>query len=102
MDFDCDGLMKVYPNQTWSPPSPLLGAEEFDPREHRQPTGFVLALLCLIRAANAAAGIRFLPLPRLPFLPNKGAGYRCSHGQFDGFPEETIKKCFASTSSSRP
>lgn len=73
MDFDCDGLMKVYPNQTWSPPSPLLGAKEFDPREHRQPARF-LAWLRLVRAANAAAGIRFLPLPRLPFLTNKGAG----------------------------
>lgn len=67
--------------QTWSPPSPLLGAKEFDPGEDVQSIGFFTAPLGFTGAANAAAGIRLLPLPRLSFLPYEGAGDRCSHGQ---------------------
>lgn len=68
--------------QTWSSPSPLLRTKEFNPRENVQSTGFFTASFSFTGAANAAAGIRLLPLPRLPFLSYEGAGNRCSHGQF--------------------
>lgn len=76
--------------QTWSPPSPLLRPKEFHTGKDTESAGFLAAPLGLIRAANAAAGIGFLPLPRLPLLPNKGAGDRCGHCQFDGFLMEQL------------
>lgn len=82
----------VSAQQTWSSPSPLLGAKEFDPRENVKPTGFFTASFGFTGAANAAAGISLLPLPRLPFLPNEGAGNRCSHGQFGSTLEENFRR----------
>lgn len=75
--------------QTWSSPSPLLRTKEFDPGENVQSTGFFTASFGFTGAANAAAGIRLLPLPRLPFLSYEGAGNRCSHGQFGSALEKT-------------
>lgn len=68
--------------QTWSSPSPFLGTKEFDSWKNVQSTWFFTASFGFTGAANAAAGIRLLPLPRLPFLPYEGAGNRCRHSQF--------------------
>lgn len=78
----------VSAQQTWSSPSPLLGAKEFDSGENVKSTGFFTVSFGFTGAAHAAAGIGLLPLPRLPFLSDEGAGNRCGHGQFCGTPEK--------------
>lgn len=83
-----DSLVVTSAQQTWSSPPPLLGAKEFDSGEDVKSTGFLTVSFGFTGAAHAAAGIRLLPLPRLPFLPDEGAGNRRSHGQFCGTPEE--------------
>lgn len=83
-----DSLVVISAQQTWSPPPPLLGAKEFDSGEYVKSTGFLTVSFGFTGAAHAAAGIRLLPLPRLPFLPDEGAGNRRSHGQFCGTPEK--------------
>lgn len=91
-DSDKDSKPDEITQQTWPSPSPLLGAKEFDPRENVQSTGFFTASFGFTRAAYAAAGIRLLPLPRLPFLPDEGAGNRCCHGQFGSALEQTSRE----------
>lgn len=89
---DCDGsLMVTSAQQTWSSPPPLLGAKEFDSGEDVQSTGFLTVSFGFTGAAHAAAGIGLLPLPRLPFLPDEGAGNRRSHGQFCGTRRKELR-----------
>lgn len=92
LKFKCnerdDSLVVINAQQTWSSPPPLLGAKEFDSGEDVKSTGFLTVSFGFTGAAHAAAGIRLLPLPRLPFLPDEGAGNRRSHGQFCGTPEK--------------
>lgn len=68
--------------QTWSSPSPLLWAKEFDSWEDVQSAGLLTIPFGLAGAADAAAGIGLLPLPRLPLLPYEGAGNSRRHSQF--------------------
>lgn len=75
--------------QTWTSSPSLFGAKEFDSGENVEPAGFFTVSFGFTGAANAAAGIILLPLPRLPLLPDEGAGDRCSHGQFGSTQSET-------------
>lgn len=61
---------------TWRPPSlPFLPrSKQFDTREHVELAGLLVCAFAVARAAAAAAGICLLPLPRLPLLPDQGAG----------------------------
>lgn len=78
-------------HQTWTPPPALFGAEKLDSGEDTESTGFLACSFGFIRTAHAAAGVWFLTLPGLPLLPNKGAGDRRSHGQFDGATDKTFR-----------
>lgn len=64
------------PPQTWRSPSlPFLPrSKQFDPREDVQLAGLLVGSFAVARAAAAAAGVRLLPLPRLPLLADQGAG----------------------------
>lgn len=66
----------VSPPQTWRSPSlPFLPrSKQFDPREDVQLAGLLVGSFAVARAAAAAAGVRLLPLPRLPLLADQGAG----------------------------
>lgn len=66
---------------TWSSPPALLRPEELDPGEDAEAAGFLACAFGFVRAAGAAAGVGLLALPRLPFLPNQGAGDGRRHSQ---------------------
>lgn len=64
------------PPQTWRSLSlPFLPrSKQFDTREDVQLAGLLIRSFAVARAAAAAAGVRLLPLPRLPLLTDQGTG----------------------------